>query len=304
MNLKKIKLLLIMNIFSILIWYLGEAVENHEIIVDKISSYFTKIFSIQFEGDMEMNLISSNPNISPLLISNHNLKFKFFANGNKYRTEVSFFDPFIKRNIQKIICWNGEKYQLLEIGAKRHLLISKFLPEINPYFIPNPLLFPFTFLFKKEDNFSLNSYQNISMIKERLKNIEKIEEGKRGEYKGVYIYLLKEGLWEDNRFNKIERYEIFLVKDLNYFPIYFQIFIGKDIREEMEVKEILMYKDIIIPISIYSSMYEKGKLLQTVKVVLNKESVKVNIPIEVDFFSIPFSHADEVWDADSRIRIK
>lgn len=297
----KIKGLIRLYIFFIIVWSLGEAVENQKIIIDTISSYFTKIFSIQFEGEMEMNLTNTGKDISSIPVSKQNLKYKFISNGNKYRSEISFFDPFIKRNVYKIICWDGEKYQLLEIGEKRILSLSKYPPEANPYFIPNPLLFPFAFLFKKGESFSLNSFQNQSAIKERLKNIEKFKEGQKGEYKGIYFTLVKQALLDDNN---IERYEIFLAKDLNYFPIFFQAFIGKDTREETEVKEILNLNGIIIPIVIYSSVYKKGKLLQNVKVTINRETVKVNLPIEVEFFNIPFSHADKIWDADNKIWLK
>ncbi|MCM8786253.1 MAG: hypothetical protein NC899_08525 [Candidatus Omnitrophica bacterium] len=271
------------------------------IIVDKISSYFKKLFSVQFEGDMEMHLTSSDKSFSAIPLSKHNLKYKFINNGNKYRIEVYFFDPFIKKEVHKIVCWNGEQYQLLETGEKRVLSISKSLPQINPYFIPNPLLFPFTFLLKKGDYFSLNYFQNQQLIKERLKNIEKIEEGQRGEYKGIYIYFTKQGQFDDKNF---ENYKIFLARELNYFPIFSEIFIGEEIREEMEVKEFLKIDDIIIPIVIYSSAYKKEKLLRTVKVSIDKETVKINVPIEEEFFNIPFSHVDKVWDSDTKTWLK
>ncbi len=302
MSIKKIKMVnKVFICFFILLWSFGSALDNQEIIVDKISSYFTKIFSIQFEGNMEMNLTPSGKSLPSISITSQNLKYKFMSKGNKYKTEVSFFDPFIKKDINKVICWDGEKYQILEIGERKVLSISKNPPEISPYFIPNPLLFPFAFLLKKGDNFSLNFFQNQTLIKERLKNIEKFEEGQRGKYKGVYITFTKQELMDDKN---VKFFKTFFAEELNYYPVFSQCFTGEDIKEEMEVQEILKIDDIIVPAIISISVYKKDILFQTLKITLDKNSMRVNIPIEKEIFNISFSQVDKVFDADSKIWIK
>jgi hypothetical protein len=275
----------------------GENDEIKSLIVSNLQSYSNKIFSFTFFTEVEMVLTPEGEKISNFPINKSGLKIKYVVNGNKYRQEIEYFDHVLKKETKKILCFDGMQFYLLESNTRSILSISKGPIKKTFYLFPSPLLTPFAFICDKgDDTVTLNTLQNPQKIENFKNSIKRIWEGRKAGFSGFYIQIEK----DENI------YEIFWAKELNYYPIFFQKNKKENVNiiEETWVRDYLIVKDIVVPTFIEAKAFKNGKLLQIVLFKIDKSSLSVNIPIEEVFFSIPFIHADKVWDCDNRIWLK
>jgi len=275
----------------------GENDEIKNLILSNLQSYPKKIFSFTFCTEVEMVLTPEGKKISNFSIDKTGLKIKYVVNGNKYRQEIVYFDHVLKKETKKILCFDGIQFYLLELNNRSILSIGKGPIKKAFSLFPSPLLTPFAFIYDKGDEtVTLNILQDPQKIENFKNSIKRIYEGSKGGFSGFYTQIEK----EENI------YEIFWAKELNYYPIFFQKNKKENMNivEEMWVRDYLNVKNIIIPTLIELKAFKNEKLLQTVLFKIDKSSLSVNIPIEEVFFSIPFIHADKVWDCDNRIWLK
>lgn len=264
-------------------------------IVEAWQTYFQRLRSLKFEWRRVIQVHPVKEAVGQEWIT------KFALDGSKFRSEQTL-PKTVKDALFSINAYDGQYYQNLKAGPQgTQLLYSKTLRTNTPYGGSIPVIDIFDFAFRETDLHSLETLQRPGTWKRMASRITKVEKAVQDGRSG-HVLLIR-GKTEG------ETYEVF-VESSTRFPWSFKrtkkstsgLTGQSEEYSSVKIVEAKRWGDgrnvFLFPLRIEGKFFRKGKVFVAGFDEVDSQSLKINLPVQAEIFSIPKSQATVFIDLE------
>jgi cell division protein FtsL len=252
----------------------------------------SQISSYQFEGKFDAK--EGDPKRKPVTHLG-----KFWQSGSNFRVESELViphgmvvDPLVKG---AVYAYNGSKFQWFMPGREA-LSFSNQSQHPGLYWLPNPVMLPYSWLAASKTNFS--DIKDKKLWSSRFKEAQ--HDGSRT-VNGIaceLVILPK----EENQ----DKAYVYFAKDLGYYPMKTKIIHGTSFMTVEVTQHTTLNTDdgvVVFPLSIVTKQVDdKGKEMVSVEWTILAPSIKINHRLDDDLFTISPAVAKTVTDYDKELQ--
>lgn len=220
-------------------------------------------------------------------------KMTYSHRAGRFRCEVTIQHHVTKTKLDKISLYNGDRYQLFDVGRRR-LRLSNSCQLPNPYLELNPLALPYMFLVEIFKPFTWSDIKNESRWMAKFKGAKYL--GTMRDAPLTVAKIQMPGYMPETRCI------IYFAKELDYYPVRFELS-GKDgfsvmihVAEYRRVDS--LGEPVVVPLVITATQILNGVFSHS-HFTIDPESVKVNEPIDEALFTFPVTQANYIDDVDA-----
>ncbi len=263
------------------------------------TGYFESIDTIEFSSAQVLSLSEVAREKLGQASARTESSLTFAAKSAKFLSSTALRDPATGAESIVVTAYDGNRHQMLD-KTSRLLSVSNRPQMANAYFGLNPVLVPFLFVFERDDE------QTLVKLRDEATWARLVAEAR-----GTGVERVGEHTCDVFEFTRRlsghpVTYAVYFSRESGGLPVrtLMRDSDGK-LLYEAAVERLERVGGVVVPLRVVIRGYipDTGEQWQTVELTIDRETLKVNEPLDDGTFSIPVTEADYFVDVDAGMQV-